>query len=561
MNVSLFFKKNYVRILFALGCVLGAASFVAVYGFEVLDFSNNGWLFYWDNDLRQHYIAWCNYRNEAWHFPIGLVQSLSYPNSISIIYTDSIPLFAVLFKIIRGILPDTFQYFGLFGILSFMLMGGLSSVFLSRIVNNPVICILGSEFYVMSFTVLQRMFYHTALSAQWIIILAFLIWIDDRKIVKLRSKALIWGAMSFLCVSIHSYFLPMVGMILLALMVSQFISDYSNSKNILKALRVPACELLAFCAAGIFNLWILGGFYGKSKGYAGGLGSFGANLNTFYNPIDYGCLLKRFPLFYEFQYEGSGYLGVGIISLLTLVIVVLIAHKICGSTGIDFAKIKVSAILVLLLTLCSVLAATMPLISINDRKIIWFPYPGFVEKMLGIFRSNGRFIWVAMYLIFTLAIGLTAYIFRERKYLATIIIAAALLLQLYDGSAMYAGKHEYFAKVYPVYTMWDDPEITPITEGKTTFAFLYLDNDVTLYTAYYGYLHGMKQNNYYFARDIDDEITKGIDEYISELSEGYVREDTVYVITSEMYEKNKEFYDSLPVNMINKYDHVAFASE
>lgn len=558
MNVSSFIKKNYHVILFALGCVLGAASFVAVYGLEVLDVTNNGWLFYWDNDLRQHYIAWCNFRNDPWQFPIGLTESLSYPNSMSIIYTDSIPLFAVVFKIFRGLLPETFQYFGLFGIISFMLMGALSATFLSRFVKNPLICILGSEFYIMSFTVLQRMFYHTALAAQWIIILALLIWADDGKIKKVSLKALIWGAMSFLCVSIHSYFLPMVGMILLALMIQQFIADYSISEKIIKSLYVPACEVFAFCVAGIFNLWILGGFYGKSKGYAGGLGSFGANLNSFYNPIDYGRVLKRLPLFYDFQYEGSGYLGVGILSLMLIVIVMLAVGKIKGRTLIDYRAIKSEGILILLLALCSILTATMPLISFNEKKIVWFPYPQFVERVLGIFRSNGRFIWVGMYLLISLAIGMTAYILRDKKYIAVIVIGAALIIQLYDGSKMYAAKHDYFAKVYPVYTMWDDPEIAPITEGKSKFAFLYPDNDVTLYTAYYGYLHGMKQNNYYFARDIDDEIIRGIDEYFNELSTGYIREDTVYVITSAMYESDREFYDSLPVEMINKYDHVAF---
>ena len=38
------------------------------------------------------------YRNSDWHFPIGMIDSLVYPNQTSVIYTDSIPLFAIFFK-------------------------------------------------------------------------------------------------------------------------------------------------------------------------------------------------------------------------------------------------------------------------------------------------------------------------------------------------------------------------------------------------------------------------------------------------------------------------------
>ena len=114
-------KRIPAGLLFALSALIGAVCFLGVYGIKVLDHTNVGWLFDNDHDLRQHFIAWCRYRSDPWTFPFGLIESLSYPNSMSVIYTDSIPIFAVLFKIIGPLLPQTFQYFGLFGIISFML--------------------------------------------------------------------------------------------------------------------------------------------------------------------------------------------------------------------------------------------------------------------------------------------------------------------------------------------------------------------------------------------------------------------------------------------------------
>lgn len=48
---------------------------------------------------------------------------------VSIVYTDSIPLFALLFKILSPLLPANFQYFGLFELLSYALMGGFGALF------------------------------------------------------------------------------------------------------------------------------------------------------------------------------------------------------------------------------------------------------------------------------------------------------------------------------------------------------------------------------------------------------------------------------------------------
>lgn len=558
MKKSVYDKRIPVKILFLLGALLGAVSFLGVYGIKILDCTNTGWLFYGDNDLRQHYIAWCNYRQDPWHFPIGLIDSLSAPYSMSVMYTDSIPAFAVLFKLFRSILPVTFQYFGLFGIMSFMLMGGLSAVLISRFVDNPIICVLGSEFYTLSFTVIHRMYYHTALAAQWIIILALLLWTCDTKINGNIRKSLAWGAMGFLCVAIHPYYLPMVGMILAALMISQFCVEYSREHNVIKSAFVPVAECAAFCVCGLINMWILGAFYGEADGYAGGLGTFNANLNTFVNPLDHGVIMPELPVYNFFQYEGFGYLGFGIILLFVAIVAVLIysAVRHIQLQKIDSSRLTIGLVCAVFAASC--LLATMPLISVNEHKIVWFPYPGVVEKVLGIFRSNGRFIWVAMYILITVAICVTANMFKRYRNVAVVMIMAALVFQLYDGSKEYRNRYDYYTQEYPIATMWDTPQLSELIKDKDEFIFLYLDNDITLYTAYYGYLHNMKQNNYYYARGIDGQIQSTIDDYMFELYDGFVRENAVYIIKQDMYEDNRELYDSLGVTGVCVDGHVIF---
>lgn len=556
-------RKNRIslRMLFALGALFGALFFICIYGVRVLDFTNTGWLFYGDNDLRQHYIAWCAFRSDSWSFPIGLIDSLSYPYSMSVIYTDSIPLFAVFFKLFTSVLPTTFQYFGLFGILSFMLMGGFSCVLLARFIDDDIICLIGSGFYISSFQVIHRMYYHTALAAQWIIILALILWVYDSQI-KNRNKLILWGFMGFLCVSIHSYFLPMVGMVLAVLMIQQFLSGYrkgATRSEIIGAVKIPLSEFMAFAVIGIIMLYVLGGFYGGTSAYGLGLGTFGSNLNTFVNPMWFGRLMPQLPVFYDFQYEGFGYLGVGVLFLFFTVVVGVIFRRVRKIPEEAFHQSRVPGILSIILVVVSWMAATLPLLSFGDKRIINIPYPHFVERVLGIFRSNGRLIWVAVYVLITAAISFSAYTFRHYRVTAVLLIATALLLQMADESNMYKEKHEYFTKDYEIATLWDDPELDAMAKGKSQFVFLYTDNDITLLSAYYGYLNGIRQNNYYYARDIDEQVNRTIGEYEEELSNGELRDDTVYIVSMDKYMENQSMYESLPVSvMIYKYDHVFF---
>ena len=107
-------KRNCDGILYGLSAMIGMMVFIAVYGVAVLNPTYDDWLL-GKGDLTQHYLGWCFYRSSDWTFPIGLTNNLAYPSYTSIIFTDSIPVLAVFFKLFSFILPDTFQYLGWWG--------------------------------------------------------------------------------------------------------------------------------------------------------------------------------------------------------------------------------------------------------------------------------------------------------------------------------------------------------------------------------------------------------------------------------------------------------------
>ena len=152
MNIKKRLQNPY--LIFVLGCLLGSLVFVCIYGLAVVNVTNVAWLTdssqaegLWD--LTQHYLGWVFYRKSPWHFPLGLVEGI-YSQPVSIVYTDSIPLFALLFKILSPLLPANFQYFGLFELLSYALMGGLGALFVRAFSKRSQICQLSSLFFVLS---------------------------------------------------------------------------------------------------------------------------------------------------------------------------------------------------------------------------------------------------------------------------------------------------------------------------------------------------------------------------------------------------------------------------
>lgn len=88
-------KKRIV--IYGIAALIGVVSFISVYGVYVLNPVYDDWLL-GRGDLTQHYLGWCFYRRGQWIFPIGLTNQLAYPNNTSVIFTDSIPLFAVFFQ-------------------------------------------------------------------------------------------------------------------------------------------------------------------------------------------------------------------------------------------------------------------------------------------------------------------------------------------------------------------------------------------------------------------------------------------------------------------------------
>lgn len=416
-------KSNIISFEFLLWAILvGGLCFILTYGITSLNVTNINWLLRGD-DLNQHYIGWKFYRRSSWKFPIGLITGITQ-DPISIIYTDSIPLFAILFKILSPILPTKFQYFGIWGIICYILQAYFSMILLKKYMKEKPLVIMGSIFFTLSPILLRRMFIHSALGGNWLILAALCGWVYKKSIKGYRSNIIIWSALMVLAVTIHMYYIPMI----LAIMCSCFL-DLILSVRDKKIVVISITAISISIISALITMYMLGAFYGEPGVIQGGLRQFSANLNTFYNSQGTSLFLKGYPLVSSTQGEGYGYLGLGTMTLFTLGI---IGQLFSRKKFEKEEKISLMCLLILIIVLGGY--ALSPCITWNSKILIDIPWPKVIIGVFSIFRVTGRFIWPIYYIIISVAVILIIKIYSRK--IAYVLLIAGIILQIADISPL-----------------------------------------------------------------------------------------------------------------------------
>jgi hypothetical protein len=410
-------QKQYIKLII-IAFFIGSFAFICIYGTNILHITNDSWLLN-GNDLNQHYLGWKFYRNSPWNYPIGLINGITL-TPISVIYTDSIPIFAVFFKILSPILPETFQYFGIWGILCFILQAIFSILILYKYSRKICISAVGSIILTISPIVLQRMFIHSALAANWLILASLNVWVYRDKVTGYIKPFILWTILLVLSVGVHMYYVPMV----FAIMCANFLYLFLEKRSFY-TIKIAIFTILISLGCSLLFMWILGGFYGNSSIVQPGLGSFSSNLNTFINSQGHSLILKSMPLVSPDQGEGYGYLGLGVILLLIL------GGIQCLNNGkLNFNKNFFISFVSLFLILF--IYALSPRITFNDKILANFLLPSPLYNLFSIFRATGRFIWPLCYIISITAIILSIDNF-ERKAVYFLLIMC-MSIQIIDIS-------------------------------------------------------------------------------------------------------------------------------
>lgn len=447
-----------------LGAAAGIAVFLLVFGTAPLALSFDGWILngYDEADVQQHYAGWLLFRNSRWAFPLGLCGTLAWPDGTVIAYTDSVPWVSIGLKLLRGILPGTFQWFGWYVLACFALQGAAGGLLTARVGCLPFAA-LGAGLFCMMPALWERAFRHVALTSHYLILFALYTLLEYRAALRTAGAGAApprypwqFALLGFAAIGIHPYFLPPV--LLCALLGAVDCARYARRPA--RGALGLAASLAATLAGGFLSGVLGGGVTASRYGY----GDFSMNLNAPFNPSSRGgyAWSRLLPVLPQqpAQYDGFNYLGLGLLALLALALaasaVGLLSPAGRRRAGDWWRRNGFLTGGCALLTLFAV-----------SNKVYWgaagftVPLPDAVLQFCGVFRASGRMFWLpaccaVLYSLYAL------WRFCAAKPRAAVwacaVLCAGLVLQGWDLSAAAAQKRAKFSA--PV-------DATVVTDAQT----------------------------------------------------------------------------------------------
>ncbi len=413
-------EKSIIQAVLPLA--IGAAAFFTVAGPRVLYPTNLAWIGHLAClglvDPAQHYLGWLFFRHADWSFPLGLNPDCGLELGSAILFSDSNPLLAFIFKLFGRWLPEPFQYFGIWLLACFVLQAWFGWKLAGRITDRPGIRALASGLFAFSPPMIWRLKGHMNLAAHFLVLAALYLVLERKP----RWRRTAWGVLLVVAAWVHSYLLAMVGILWVADLAGRTIN---RSLPPGKAL----CEWVLLTAIVSAACWQAGYFSVGPGTITGGFGFYRFNLLSLFDSSGWSYVLHDIPEAGG-DYEGFNFLGLGVLLLLAACLPALIG----GRTGI-LDRIRRFPMLAAAL-------AGLTLFALS-YKIGVGPYEfhcGLPDSWVypaNVFRSSGRMFWPVFYAIVLGVVFVTVRCHPPRT--AAVLLVAALLIQVADTSAAWTG--------------------------------------------------------------------------------------------------------------------------
>lgn len=493
--------KNYIKInanlFFFIISLLFTVFFVGV---DNISPFKTDWLFS-QMDLVTHYTGWCFFKNDIWRFPIGLNPNYGTINN-SIIFSDSIPILAFLFKLITFSFVQEFNYFTIWIFICFFFQGLLGYKIIYRATKHNFYSLISALFFMLSPILLHKMTHAISLGSHFLI-LGSIYLIENRD----KKKIYYWYLISLISILVHFYIFVIISIIFLFDLLNNFFKE----KNLIKIIYIS----ITYLFFSVITMYVSGYFTINSiNALAVGYGELKFNLLGFFDPVQlnnnsdksitgfssWSLFLKDLPS-YPGEYDGFAYLGLGIIFLLLFSIYKSIQNKKLNHFNFlnHFKNIYV------LIFLFFFIFSLSNNIDFGFTKIIHIEVNKYLLAILGVVRSTGRFIWPAYYLLMIFVIF---YLFKKNSIKKSLIILNLALIiqtidilpgisQIFNGKYFSDNKKILFKEITPLKDpIWQD--LKNENYISTTYEANY--NNLVNKMAKYLCENNIKSNIYYLAR-------------------------------------------------------------
>ncbi len=399
------------KIILILSSLIGFSLTIIFLGFENLGFTNTSWISQYDT--LSDFLALKFFIQDPWNFPIGLNSKYGELTN-SIVFSGAVPFLSFISKLIGDFLPTNFHYFSIWIFLCFTLHIFFSYKIFFFLTKNIRFSSISTLFFLFTPILFQTLEMHLSLGAHWIII-AF-IYLEINFYIK--NRVFLKTILIVLSSLIHFYFTIMLLIMNFIFSTSHYLKLRSK-KNLIKENLIPLLFL-------ILIMYLVGYFSIPASDSLGfGYGYYKANLLTFFDPSS-GGNYQNWSLFLpdinnaKGEFEGYGYLGLGII-ILFFILFLYIFRNFKNTIQNNYKYIVLSIIFFLIALSSSLNFAGISIFEID--------LPIFLYAPLSVVRSSGRFIWPIYYLLIIFSIY--AFYKFKIKYRYLLII---LIIQLIDLS-------------------------------------------------------------------------------------------------------------------------------
>jgi hypothetical protein len=408
-------KANWTDLI---PVAISLVAFVSVVGLGILNPRNVSWLLA-DFDMTLEYLGWAFYRYGPWIFPIGLNPNFGLDISSSIIYSNSLPLFAMLFKPISGLLGEPFQFWGLWILVCFVLQAWMAWKLLGLITGDIWIKSFATGLLLFSPPMFSQIGFHNSTVGHFPILAALYLILRPN-----QDNRLLWWSLLLPCtLMIHPY--------TFAMLVAMWLADLLDKLLIEKRLTLLSVlrEIVCATAATLFVAWQAGYFMNVSPGETG-FGMYRMNLLAIFDPSGFDAnnwsFLFSLPWVRDNNnYEGFVYLGLGLILVLALSLPMVAKHRD------RMIQILRGHVFIVLCLICLTLFALSSNMSIGPWTFT-IPLSPKLLSIASILRASARMFWPVFY-----AISFTAIYFLIRGYskkIATAVLGIAFAIQILDTS-------------------------------------------------------------------------------------------------------------------------------
>lgn len=465
-------------------------------------------------DPAQHWIGWQFFRDTPLlQWPLGANRNLGMELGSSIVFSDSIPLAAFFFKCLNPLLPEQFQYFGLWALLCFCLQAYFAWKLLHRFSPSHALTALGTLFFLIAPVFLYRFHAHIALSSHWTLLAGLYLYTSP----DFRNRP--WAVLLAAASLIHAYLLAM----LLALWVTDLVQrKVSKQMSLGRAAVIFAANLVMLALVA----WAAG-YFMVGNGVAGsGYGIYRLNLLAIFDGDTlWSTLMPDFPAGAG-DYEGFSFLGTGILVLAAAAMV---------TAALKRPRHMNKGLVVPLALLCGGLFvyALSNHVAAGNHELFSYPLPRHAMKLTETFRASGRFFWPVYYALYLLVFWL---LFTQlKRAIAITLCSAALILQAADMTDSWI----YFSDRYETAPQWQSPMSAPIwNEFPHHYSRMVLVLPSSAPRAWlelsrYAATNHVRTNAVYFARVNSHKLEKVREELITTVTQGTFRDDTLYIFEND----------------------------